>query len=64
MNFHSAAVTGITESRLPRRNTMRSFNAPAACSRSISSVTGRANFFSKRTSTWYQRGFAGSLPAS
>ena len=58
MNFHSRSVTGVIDSRLPRRNTIKSRNGPPACARNVSSVTGRANLESSWTVTWYQRGFA------
>src|SRR5947207_3283162 len=59
---HSAALTGCTDSRLPRcRSTMR---ARRGAARSSASVTKRASGSSACTSTANQRGAAGVLAAS
>lgn len=53
MKRHSARVTGVIDSRLPRASTRMS--ASSSCSRSAASGTS-ADFFTKRTSTSSQRG--------
>src|SRR5690606_34913358 len=56
---HSSAVTGWTESRAPRRNTIISESFGSA--RSASRVTGGSNVVPYSMSTVYHVGFSGSL---
>ena len=64
MNFQCAAVTGVTDRRLPRRSSSMPSSAPSACSRNVASDSSGSTRCFSRMSTVYQSGLFSGLFAS